>query len=171
MNNQNNSAILLRHSYIGVRARVYEIESDLKEAYTNHVAKDQDDKALSLDEWRTFKSARDAYTNAFSRSPLADHAKAEYDAFVGTLNELSNGKAKNLIGEFAEFEQLHSERDRSYHSFTRDSTSESLTVFRQDLLQHLAGTIVVKEHRHRYQKEQFDRFIASMQYNRLNKNN
>lgn len=31
------------HSFIGVRARVYEIESDLKEAYTNHVAKEQDD--------------------------------------------------------------------------------------------------------------------------------
>jgi ubiquinone/menaquinone biosynthesis C-methylase UbiE len=31
----------------------------------------------------------------------------------------------------------------------------------------LAGTIVVKEHRLRYQKEQFDRFICSMHYNQL----
>ena len=30
-----------------------------------------------------------------------------------------------------------------------------------DLLQHLAGNIVVKEHRLRYQKEQFDRFVVS----------
>jgi len=42
-------------------------------------------------------------------------------------------------------------------------------VFRTDLLQHLAGSIVVKEHRQRYQKEQFDRFIASMQHNALHK--
>jgi hypothetical protein len=34
-------------------------------------------------------------------------------------------------------------------------------------LQHLAGSIVVKEHRERYQKEQFDRFVASMQTIRL----
>jgi hypothetical protein len=37
-----------------------------------------------------------------------------------------------------------------------------MTVFRTDLLQHLAGSIVVKESRQRYQKEQFDRFIASL---------
>jgi hypothetical protein len=37
----------------------------------------------------------------------------------------------------------------------------SVDNFRQDLLKHLAGNIVVKEHRIRYQKEQFDRFIAS----------
>ena len=42
-----------------------------------------------------------------------------------------------------------------------------MQAFRTDLLQHLAGSIVVKEHRLRYQKEQFDRFIASLQYNRL----
>lgn len=42
-----------------------------------------------------------------------------------------------------------------------------MQVFRTDLLQHLAGSIVVKEHRQRYQKEQFDRFISSMQCNSL----
>jgi hypothetical protein len=44
-----------------------------------------------------------------------------------------------------------------------------MQVFRTDLLQHLAGSIIIKEHRQRYQKEQFDRFISSMQYNQLYK--
>ena len=39
--------------------------------------------------------------------------------------------------------------------------------FRQDLLKHLAGSIVIKNHRIRYQKEQFDRFVASTRYNAL----
>ena len=30
------------------------------------------------------------------------------------------------------------------------------------MLQHLAGSIVVKEHRLRYQREQYERFIASL---------
>ena len=43
--------------------------------------------------------------------------------------------------------------------------------FRIDLLKHLAGNIVVKEHRVRYQKEQFDRFITSTQFNQLKATN
>lgn len=39
--------------------------------------------------------------------------------------------------------------------------SEGLNKFRAALLKHLAGNIVVKEHKVRYQKEQFDRFVAS----------
>ena len=34
---------------------------------------------------------------------------------------------------------------------------------------HLAGNIVVKEHRQRYQAEQYDRFISSLQWGRLAK--
>ena len=39
--------------------------------------------------------------------------------------------------------------------------------FRADLLRHLAGSIVNKSHRLRYQKEQFDRFVASLDYSPL----
>ena len=45
-----------------------------------------------------------------------------------------------------------------------DASEEASDEFRQDLLRHLAGSIVVKEHRIRYQKEQFDRFVASLSY-------
>jgi hypothetical protein len=86
---------------------------------------------------------------------------------VGTLSELKNGRAKKLVADFAEWEKVYQDRQRIYHHFTSESNSESLTVFRTDLLQHLAGSIVVKEHRQRYQKEQFDRFIASLQHNAL----
>lgn len=76
---------------------------------------------------------------------------------------------KNLIENFSDYEKIFNERQRIYNNFTSDSTSESMTIFRTDLLQHLAGSIVVKEHRQRYQKEQFDRFISSLQHNALQK--
>jgi hypothetical protein len=74
-----------------------------------------------------------------------------------------------LVADFGEWEKVYNERHRIYHHFTNESNSESLTVFRTDLLQHLAGSIVVKEHRQRYQKEQFDRFLSSLQHNSLQK--
>ena len=46
-------------------------------------------------------------------------------------------------------------------------SNDDLDVFRQDLLKHLAGNIVVKEHKIRYQKEQFDRFLASLGFTAL----
>jgi hypothetical protein len=46
-----------------------------------------------------------------------------------------------------------------------------MDTFRSSLLQHLAGSIVVKEHRQRYQKEQFDRFITSTMTPSLKKTN
>jgi hypothetical protein len=78
---------------------------------------------------------------------LAEFAKGDFEAFEGTLNELKNGRAKNLVAQFAEWEKVYQERQRLYHHFTSESTSESMTVFRTELLQHLAGSIVVKEHR------------------------
>ena len=42
-----------------------------------------------------------------------------------------------------------------------DGIADARDVFRASLLKHLAGSIVIKNHRIRYQKEQFDRFLAS----------
>ena len=42
-----------------------------------------------------------------------------------------------------------------------DGIADAHDVFRASLLKHLAGSIVIKNHRIRYQKEQFDRFLAS----------
>lgn len=47
----------------------------------------------------------------------------------------------------------------------------SVDNFRLMLLKSLAGNIVVKEHRIRYQKEQFDRFIASTKVHNLSDEN
>lgn len=68
-----------------------------------------------------------------------------------------------MMEDFTEYEKAYNERERIYHSYMSSETSESLDNFRVELLQHLAGSIVIKEHRLRYQKEQFDRFLTSLQ--------
>ena len=158
------------HSYMGVKAHIYKIEADLKEQYGNLVAKG-DDAAFALDEFRVLSATRDNYQNSFSRWGVDEWAQNEYDSFIGTLNEVFETKGKKLISDFAEYEKVYNERQRLYHHFTREHDSEAMAVFRTELLQHLAGSIVVKENRTRYQKEQFDRFIASLQTNGLNNRN
>lgn len=73
--------------------------------------------------------------------------------------------------EFSEYEKAYNERERVYHSYMSEQQSESLDTFRHELLQHLAGSIVVKENRQRYQKEQFDRYFFSLTNNYLKKTN
>lgn len=158
------------HSYMGVKAHIFKIEADLKEQYANLVAKNEE-AAFANDEFRLLVAARDNYQATFSRWGVDEWAKNEYDSFIGTLNEINDTKGKKLINDFKEYQNVNNERERLYHHFTREHESEAMAVFRTELLQHLAGSIVVKESRTRYQKEQFDRFIASLQNNGLNKKN
>lgn len=86
---------------------------------------------------------------------------------------------KDLFNTFTEYERHFNERQRIYHHFVQDTqdengqrtTSEYLDSFRSELLQHLAGSIIVKEHRQRYQKEQYDRFAWSLLNHKLKRTN
>ncbi len=155
------------HSFMGIKHEIFKLETTLKEAFCNHVAKGEEDESLSRNEYKNFKAQRDAYSENFSRQEVAPFAQSDYEAFVGQIKELSECRAQGLLNDFKEYEQAFTARKNVYDSFTTGGTSESMQAFRTDLLQHLAGSIIVKEHRQRYQKEQFDRFIASLQYNRL----
>jgi hypothetical protein len=68
---------------------------------------------------------------------------------------------------FLDYQKAYNEKDRIYHHYMSHQGSEALDTLRSDLLEHLAGSIVVKEHRLRYQKEQYERFVASLQDNGL----
>ena len=134
------------HAYMGVKAHIYKIEADLKEKYANHVAKN-DDAAFANDEFRLLAAAHDNYQGTFSRWGVDEWAKNEYDTFIGSLNEVYETKGKKLMSDFEEYEKIYNERQRIYHHFTREHESEAMAVFRTELLQHLAGSIVVKESR------------------------
>ena len=67
-----------------------------------------------------------------------------------------------------DYTQSQNEKSVMYADY---DSSDDLDVFRKDLLKHLAGNIVVKEHKIRYQKEQFDRFLASLTFYQLKNTN
>ena len=72
------------------------------------------------------------------------------------------------MSALGDYTQSQNEKDVMYADY--DSTDD-VDAFRQDLLKHLAGNIVVKEHKIRYQKEQFDRLMASLTFWDLKKTN
>ena len=71
---------------------------------------------------------------------------------------------KQLVSDIEACAKSQAEREALYH--VDEATAASMAVdapnFRNDILKHLAGNLVIKEHRLRYQKEQFDRFVASL---------
>lgn len=73
---------------IGVKAKIFAIEADLKEKYMNLVAKNEDDQAYASEEHRKLVALRNAYQDSFSRYSVADFAKGDYETFEGQLNEL-----------------------------------------------------------------------------------
>lgn len=153
------------HAYMGVQAKYFEIKTDLRFDYSRKVGKG--DKASLLD-LKDLVNHRDSYHASFSRYECEE---PEYEVYMHTLGEIVNTKIRKMHEDFNEYEKVHNERSRIYHHFMSDQQSEALDTFREELLQHLAGSIVVKEHRTRYQKEQFDRFMFSLSDNRLYKKN
>jgi hypothetical protein len=104
--------------------------------------------------------------------------------FAGELNrETVEGDAKIIVdqvdamvtGEIQEFfslidahKEAHDEKDAIYENYTAEAVVEDADQiqdeFKEELNKHLAMQIVLKEHKVRYQKEQWDRFIMSCQW-------
>jgi hypothetical protein len=58
-----------------------------------------------------------------------------------------------LMDDIHKHEESFNERAELYADYYSDMTPLEVDTFRHELLRHLAGSIVVKEHRHRYQRE------------------
>jgi hypothetical protein len=85
---------------LGVKAKIYAIEADLKEQYSNLVAKNEDDAAFVQEELRKLIKARDNYQASFSRWGVDEWAQNEYDTFINTLSEVHETRGKKLIADF-----------------------------------------------------------------------
>ena len=81
------------------------------------------------------------------------------------LQQIFDGELKQLLSNIEECAASQVQRDALYAGLQEDASS--VDSFRHDLLRHLAGSLVIKEHRIRYQKEQFDRFVTSLEFRGL----
>ena len=73
------------HTYVGIKARYFEIKSELKEEYLKKVA--PKDHAV-IDELKTLVYQRDRYHAAYSR--YESEEDPEYQAYINTLGEIVN---------------------------------------------------------------------------------
>ena len=87
------------------------------------------------------------------------------DSNFQQLQGIKDGEMKTLLDNIEACSQSQKERADIYAGCDAEEGKDDL--FRSDLLKHLAGNIVIKEHKLRYQKEQFDRFVASMSSHEL----
>lgn len=138
------------HAYMGVQARYFEIKVELREEHVKKVGKE--DKQ-SIEELKRLINYRDRYRNSYNRYELSPNAEHEYQVYINILGETYNTKIRPLMERFTEYEKAYNDKQRVYHHFMAEEESEALQNFREQLFQHLAGSIVVKEHRQRYQKE------------------
>lgn len=133
---------------MGVKAKYFEIKVDMRFDCCRKVGKW--DK-VAEEELKKLVNQRDIYANSFSRYPVED---PEYEVYINILGEMVN-KIRKMIEDFNDYEKIQYERDRVYYHYMAEQPSEALDTFRTELLRHLAGSIVVKDHRVRYQQEQF----------------
>ncbi len=116
----------------------------MREQYVARVAKKD---AFEIEELRQLNASKSQYEGAYEANKKQDD---EQKTYIASLEEIRQTEVKAVIGHFSEHEKAHSEKERIYHSYMREQTSESLDTFRSDLLHYLAGNIFVKEHRVRY---------------------
>lgn len=117
----------------------------LLEEFVDKVGKTDSAAKAELRETRT---ERDAYANAYN----GDCSSVTGDAkiFKEQVDDLRSGEMASLFRNMNEHDQAFNERSALYSDYISQNTTLSMNNFRIDLLKHLAGSIVVKEHRLRY---------------------
>lgn len=117
------------HAYMGLQARYFEIKVELREEYVKKVAKGD---PYALEELKKLVNHRDRFQANYNRyQPLGD---PEYQVYINILGEIYNTKIRKIIEDFTEYEKAYNERERVYHHFMSEQTSESLTTFKEELL-------------------------------------
>jgi hypothetical protein len=83
-----------------------------------------------------------------------------HNAFESTFVKI-NQDVQSFKTALTNFESARSKRDNFFSSFEKDDEIENTPEkVKDDLLAYLSGAIVLKDHRYRYQQEQYDRYLA-----------
>lgn len=117
------------------------------------------DEASLKDTYNTHESAKKNFANF----------PAEWAGTEGPFDELFAELENILLPELQEYsEKYHTAKEKKdffYSSFEVDDVYEhNPEKLKEDMCAYLSGAIVVKEHRHRYQSEQYHRYQTFMQW-------
>ena len=101
---------------------------------------------------------RDTYLHNFKQDLEAITGDAKI--FKEQVDELRSGELPAFQDLCDKRQMVHEKREAAF--YIEENLTKDEKEFTQGLLMNLASKLVIKEHRLRYQKEQFDRFFASM---------
>jgi len=128
---------------LNARASIFDAKIKVAEEYSEKV--DNEDYALVEDVIR-FKKCKEMFANAAHRTETSE------SVYTQSVQQLFDGDLKDLLEKIDAHQKTFGERATLYDDYLKvnGEPSEALDKFRTELLQHLAGTIVVGEHRVRY---------------------
>lgn len=89
--------------------------------------------------------------NKFGLAGQDQDGEGADDVYSKQIHDIREGDMKKLLSDIETCSASQAEKALVYADFDQDE--DAADQFRQDLLKHLAGNIVIKEHRIRYQKE------------------
>ena len=85
--------------------------------------------------------------------------------FGETLVNISTKQLPDYLKSTAEFEKANANKEAFFSDFTHDDVyDQTPDKIKEDLLVYLSSAIIVKKHRHRYQAEQYDRYLTFMKW-------
>jgi len=143
-------------SLVGAKAHALKNLHTLQQAYVDNVELKE---PAAEDELNSFKQRMVAYQTAFEN--YGSDVSADSTA-VSQIDQVS-GNLDSAISTFQKFRQALDQRENTFQRLqsAENASQDDLENFRMSLIQHLSTTIVVKEHRQRYQVEQFDRMMTA----------
>lgn len=95
----------------------------MREEYVKKVAKND---PYALEELKSLINYRDRYQNSYQRYEQSPNESNEYQVYINTLGEIYNTKIRGLMEEFTDYEKAYNERQRIFHHYMSEQTSESL---------------------------------------------
>lgn len=147
---------------MGARQWIESAKADLLGKWTESI-----DKAVMLT--RDAQNAkRDAETLAGVYNDDAENVSGDAKVYAEKVSQLRSNEINRILNDIKSYEEICEKESALFSTFDNESRIEE---FRTELLKHLAGNLVIKEHRLRYQKEQFDRFACSLQQPQLKNKN
>ena len=127
----------------------------LQEAFVENVERDPVSEKLLEDLKLDYKRC----LGSFSRYENPQETEIS-ESLKAQTSELDSQLATTL-STFEEYQKANSERNDLFSSMAQSTEADRLEEFRLRLIQHLSMSIVIKENRQRYQKEQFDRMMIA----------
>lgn len=106
----------------------------------------------ALKEFDNTKSVLDKFTRPVDTSncPFKERLATIHDKYI---SEFKTNVLKN--------ERARDKKDNFYSKIVRDDKFNATpNKFKEELLAYLSGAIILKNHRYRYQQEQYDRYLA-----------